>query len=530
MKKIALSIFCSLIIALGGFYFAVVKPVLANVTCSLPFTLTNGTIADATQVMANYNALVTCFTNAAAAGANNDITSLSGLTTPITPGEGGSNVYIGSAPTASGADLTIATTSPTNYANTRGYTVIFTAVATNTSVQTLSVNGQTKKNIFKQSTAGPVALSGGEIVPNQQYLATYDGTQFQINPVPSIAVGWGLQAQTATLTGINLTNPPYGFNSCINMTLSATVGSGLLGVQLFAADTGTAPTAQHPILCPFRDSTVANGGPIWVSITSAVYLDTNAIGATFGTTTNQAFRLWLTAFNNGGTPVLSLWQAVATPTNINALNEGTVQSTTGVSNASTSAGVFYTPNGTNLSSKAFRILGYMDWSSGLATVGNYSAQPTVIQLFGPGVRKPGEVIQRLMTSATTVVTSNSTTFSTTTSNLALGITPSAAPSVVRYFISDSGNGSNTSSIGAIRMIRGGTALPFAASFSESGTAGGNTFPITLQGFDIPTTVASVTYTVAHASVGGSGQTISWCNTTNQVTAGSCSLSLEEISP
>ena len=46
-----------------------INRVRAGVSCTLPFVLTNGTIADATQVMANYNALVTCLGSAAAAGA-----------------------------------------------------------------------------------------------------------------------------------------------------------------------------------------------------------------------------------------------------------------------------------------------------------------------------------------------------------------------------------------------------------------------------------------------------------------------------
>ncbi len=513
MKKIALSILCSLIIAMGGFYFTVLKPALANVTCSLPFTLTNGTIADATQVMANYNALVTCLTNAAAAGANNDITSLSGLTTPITPGQGGSNVYIGSAPTASGADLTIASTAPTNYSNTRGYTVIFTAVATNTSVQTLSVNAQTKKNIYKQSTAGPVPLSGGEIVPNQQYLATYDGTQFQINPVPSLALGFGLAAQTTTLTGINLTNPPYGFVPCVNMTISATVGSGLLGVQLLAADTGLAPTALHPILCPFRDSTITNGGPIWTSIVSPVYMDTNAVGATFGVATSQAFRLWVNVFNNGGTPVISLWHsgsASLTPSTF-SLQEGAVQSTTGISNASTNAGVFYTPNGTSLSSKSFRTAGYLDWSSGLATSGNYSSGPTTIQLFGPGIKKPGEIVQQLYTQA---VTGTTVTTGATVSSLFLSITPSAAPNMVRYnhptqlVVGGAG-------VGGIRMFRAAGASPVCTT-----PVSGSAFTIanadrevggTLTGLDRPGTTSQQTYTPCINNTGGGGNVISCLN-------------------
>lgn len=39
--------------------------------CTLPYQLTNGQPADATQVMANYNALLTCLNNASPAGANN---------------------------------------------------------------------------------------------------------------------------------------------------------------------------------------------------------------------------------------------------------------------------------------------------------------------------------------------------------------------------------------------------------------------------------------------------------------------------
>ena len=58
----------------------------ANVPCAVPFNLTNGTTADASQVMANFNAGLACLaTGAAASGQNSDITALLGLTNPITP-------------------------------------------------------------------------------------------------------------------------------------------------------------------------------------------------------------------------------------------------------------------------------------------------------------------------------------------------------------------------------------------------------------------------------------------------------------
>lgn len=57
---------------------------------ALPFTLQNGTTADATQVMADFDSIKTDVNaRAAANGANNDITSLAGLTTPLSVAQGG---------------------------------------------------------------------------------------------------------------------------------------------------------------------------------------------------------------------------------------------------------------------------------------------------------------------------------------------------------------------------------------------------------------------------------------------------------
>ena len=62
----------------------------AGVSCSVPFNLTNGSNADASQVMANYNAILSCLlNNTVESGANSSITPLSGLTTPLSRGQGG---------------------------------------------------------------------------------------------------------------------------------------------------------------------------------------------------------------------------------------------------------------------------------------------------------------------------------------------------------------------------------------------------------------------------------------------------------
>jgi hypothetical protein len=66
---------------------------MAIIIPALPYTLTNGTTADANQVMADLNDIVSGVNaNAAHNGPNSDITSLTGLTTPLTAAQGGTGV------------------------------------------------------------------------------------------------------------------------------------------------------------------------------------------------------------------------------------------------------------------------------------------------------------------------------------------------------------------------------------------------------------------------------------------------------
>jgi len=172
----------------GIFTFLMLSPAAAGVPCSLPFNLVNGTIADATQVMANYNALVTCLGNAAIAGANNDITSLSGLTTPIPPNLGGTAAFTATAASTGSANAQIvATTIPTFPALSSNIVkVVFVAGFTNLTVSpnppgvTLNVNATGVKNIVRRTTDGLLPLVGGEIIAGSTVEVLYDGTQYQL--------------------------------------------------------------------------------------------------------------------------------------------------------------------------------------------------------------------------------------------------------------------------------------------------------------------------------------------------------------
>jgi hypothetical protein len=178
-------------------------PAFAGVTCTLPFTLTNGTIADATQVMANYNALVNCFANNTAEnGANSSITSISGLTTPLTTVQGGTPVYLGGTSTGSANAQVLATTVPINFTLGQKSTIYFVAGFTNTGATTLTAGTTATTNVFKRSYSGPIALTGGEIHAGNLIVATFDGTQYEIvNDVPGAGIATAITAGATTDLG-----------------------------------------------------------------------------------------------------------------------------------------------------------------------------------------------------------------------------------------------------------------------------------------------------------------------------------------
>jgi len=86
--------------------FLLAHPALAANCSPNPNSFTNGTVADATQVNANFNNVLSCANNNLAHnGANADITSLGGLTTPISPAQGGTGNTTGQPAGAAGGSL-----------------------------------------------------------------------------------------------------------------------------------------------------------------------------------------------------------------------------------------------------------------------------------------------------------------------------------------------------------------------------------------------------------------------------------------
>lgn len=198
-----------------------------------------------------------------------------------------------------------------------------------------------------------------------------------------------------------------GFDSAVNLGLTITHTAGnLLQVALKTA-AGADPTAASPVSINFQSltGTATNGLPTTLNITSALSVSTVAggTGCSLGATNNVPFRFWVAVFNDGGTPRLALrnCSAAGGPSSgalgtVYSIAEYGIASTTAMTNASNAPGTWYTSAGVTVTDKAFRLLGYCEYANNiLAAVqtGSYSADPTNVVLFGPGIKKPGDSVQ-----------------------------------------------------------------------------------------------------------------------------------------
>jgi hypothetical protein len=286
------------------------------------------------------------------------------------------------------------------------------------------------------------------------------------------------------------TFPMRGFDTPVNLGFTASSDGTLLTVNV-VGNNGANPTPTNPVFIPFRDPTATAGDPIWRIVTSALSINTNSAGASLGSPTSKAFRLWVVAFDNSGTVVLGLINC-STATQIFPLVENLVASTTNMSGTANSAGVFYTPAGINLVGKSFRIIGFIEYNStGLATPGTYTRVPDFMQLFGPGIKKPTDPVQYSTASTTSQTARATASFATALSG---SISPSSAANPIRIDWTGSTGGSNGLNGGSIRIARGSTLVGQSQRLNNQGsgtviTAGAG------FGIDLPNATGSTTYNI-----------------------------------
>jgi hypothetical protein len=285
-----------------------------------------------------------------------------------------------------------------------------------------------------------------------------------------------------------------------NGALNASVSGNALTIHI-KNHLGLDLTSSEPVVVLVPD--VSAGGlashvPLVLSSASTLTISS---GSTLGTVNNVPFRLWVVGFNDGGTfrlGVINCRLGGASPTQIKALQHYLTASSTaeGGAGAADSAGVFYT--GTAVSSKYYRVLGYMDWPSGLPTAGTWIA-PTVgnYKLFLPGVPLPGQLTGNIAYGTTSSLSSTtSSTFSA--SSLSASITPTAAPNLVKAMV-NANSANSTINANLYLELRRGTSTRIGIAGVMGSNNSQNAILQTLFALDAPGTILSTTYAAYLAS-------------------------------
>jgi hypothetical protein len=195
----------------------------------------------------------------------------------------------------------------------------------------------------------------------------------------------------------------YGISTLQNANVSTSVAAGALTIALKTA-AATDPSATDPVLIAFRSATAGTGAPSLLAATAAQSLVLPS-GATMGASSGVPFALWLVEFNDAGTlrlGAVNCLNGTAPSLSIYPLRDNVLASSTLVSTGADSAHVIYT--GSAVATKAMRVLARLEWTTGLTNAGVWDANPTKIQMFGPGQSLPGERIQRQRSQSGAVAT------------------------------------------------------------------------------------------------------------------------------
>jgi ribulose bisphosphate carboxylase small subunit len=234
-----------------------------------------------------------------------------------------------------------------------------------------------------------------------------------------------LTVAAAAGAGVNASTEPM-----INGKLVASVAGNALTVAV-KTWAGADPSGGDPVSVVFRRP---DGTSVLRTLTSALSVVT-AAGTLLNTVGGVPFRLWVHMLDTSGT--LSLFLTNASP-----------------------SGSLVTVNDHINTAIVSRVLGYMDWNTGLPTAGQWTAAPTNIMAFGPGVKLPGEVIQARSATCTDYLNVTSTS---PTNVPGLSVTMQAASPCNRFTCALWGSlGTNTgasgSSFAAVGIRRGGALI------------------------------------------------------------------------
>lgn len=232
----------------------------------------------------------------------------------------------------------------------------------------------------------------------------------------------------------------------LNGTLVPSVAANALSIAIKTL-AGTDPSPTDPVYFLFRNATAATGDYTVLALTAATSFTVSS-GSTLGVSVaSTPFRGWVVAFNDAGTLRLGVINCLTTAAGAGSGTDATViyplarfgiasSTAEGGAGAADGSRVFYTAAA--VTSKAYTVIGYFTYETGLAVAGSYAAVPTRLELFRPGVPLPGTVIQQgrsttgAVATGTTILPDDDTIPQSTEGDqfLSLLIAPTSAANVV----------------------------------------------------------------------------------------------------
>jgi hypothetical protein len=283
----------------------------------------------------------------------------------------------------------------------------------------------------------------------------------------------------------------------LNGTLVASVAGNALTIAVKTL-AGNNPSSSDPVFLLFRD---ASAGYAVIEQTAALSITVPA-GATLGTVNGQANRIWVGVFNNGGTAALGVYNSLnSSGPSIVPWDESSPANGTGITSGSTSPQLWYTA--TTLSAKVFRILGYVE--STQATAGTWATSPSKVQLFGPGVKRPGDTVQEITSgNINAAATTTSTTYvALSGQNVTMSVQSAANVIRAEAFVTQAvPPATNQTFSPFMRMSRGAVAntnLIGSENTAQVSINNAVTLQVNLVGsmlaYDFPNTTGNVTYAV-----------------------------------
>lgn len=290
------------------------------------------------------------------------------------------------------------------------------------------------------------------------------------------------QPQTLIISGFQL----------INGSIVPSVAASALTIAIKSL-TGADPSSSNPVYVTFRNPTAATGDYSILTLTAATSFIVSS-GSTLGVANNVAFRIGVVGFNDGGTFRLGVYNARSSSDIFFPASRIASSTAEGGAGAADSAQTFYT--GTAVSSKAFAVLGFLTWESGLATAGTWASAPTTVELFGPGVLLPGSVVRVVSADDGSQALNATTAYTNTTTTKS--ISPESAANAVAVAVQGTIGQTTAAKYAQAKILRGGTEIgrPTGCYYSDASTdLAALIVPAALFAMDFPNTTGSTTYTV-----------------------------------